>query len=193
MDNDKLQQIRVIYRDLKALLSQIPEARSANNGLTFEQDLWMHLHRNIEKLNGLTGEDYNEYQVLPAPLRYHQGLFVHLTTLRGKIASLLAALQTKYLPDEVNPLNGLQNATFIQQNQTANQSVQIYIVFEMAGLIERKLTEYEKDTDERRFLEKLKDKIRDIKSVSELLQATIATGKSLGLTIEQIMKILGWM
>lgn len=75
----------------------------------------------------------------------------------------------------------------LSQTQTQNQSQQM--VLEIQDYINTKMKEYKDGSDEKNFLEKIKNSLGGVLSVAQLIGLIIRTGHELGFTIDKIAGI----
>lgn len=177
------EQVRPLYSELQGYLSQAPGEASRQTEF-YEESNWGAFHSTISELNTLTGKNYDKFKVTPL----HAGggsQFVRVTEYRTKLSGLISRLHGEYFSDEREPFSGMPSTII---TQTQNQSQNIQILLEIQSVIDKNLTTVE-DPTEKSFLQKIKDSLSSVKNITELLNLILATGSSMGLTVEQISKL----
>ncbi len=180
------EKIRPIYSELQGYLSQAPEKNSGN---IFEHILWEQINSAIEELNNVSNKNYDRFKISPRSEDWNgQALqIIDAYEYRLKISGLISRLHGEYFSDEVPPFSGMPS-TSIQMNQQQNQSVQMQIILDTQDLVNKKIHETS-DPLEKNFLEKIKSSLSSIKNVSDLISLILTTGSSLGMNLEQVLKL----
>lgn len=185
------EKIKPIYLQLQGYLTNLPEVGNDYEVIKNKQT-WEVYHETIDELSEITGESYDNFKL---KIEINDNNFnkkygcVNLNNFRFQLGGLILRLYGKYFSDEKNPLDVSSSPiTNISQNQ--NQLVNIEIAIEMTELITKKLLEHGEGTVERNFLEKVKEGLRSGRNIVELINLILVTGANLGLSIDNILKIL---
>lgn len=176
------EKIRPIYSELQGYLSQAP--REGN--VIFESSVWERYNTTIDELSNISGEDYSDYKV--NPIVWADSPAVEILDYRTKLGGLIARLHGKFFPDEPPPFSGMPS-TIITQTQQQTQSFQIQTLLEIQSKIDEKTPQFNEDSKERKFLDKIKDSLSSVKDVSQLITLILKVGKEIGLTLSQILNI----
>lgn len=181
------EQVRPIYSELQGYLSQAP---AGDEGLIFESSIWEQYNQTINELNTVTGENYDRYKVEVRSIDWNGTMkrVIDSRSFRMKLGGLISRLHGKYFSDEPPPFSGMPN-TMITQHQVQNQATYVQILLDIQSKIDEKLQEYKRESKEKTFLEKIKNSLSKSNSILELIRLILLTGKELGLTIEQILKM----
>lgn len=179
------EKIRPLYYEIQGYLSNAPVALRSGEGLN-DSNLWEHYNQTIDELNIITEDKYDRFKVQPN--QGALGPFVFLDTFRMKIGGIISRLHGTYFSDEPAPFSGMPNTT-ISVNQQQSQSIQIEIIMEMTELIHEKLNRVDKGSKEETFLKKVKDSLRGVTSITQLVALLVKTANELGLNIQELMKI----
>ena len=177
--------VRPFYEELMGYLSQAPTLKESS--YLKDESLASQLHNCIDQLNQITGQDYSRFKVMVHP--DGDDSYVQNTEYRSKINGLIMNLHAQFFSDEPSPFSG-SPSTVVHQNQSQSQTAQAQVVMllEFQNLIHEKLGKAQ-DEKEKGFLENVKSKLASVKNVAELVQLLIATAKTFGLTIDQLMHI----
>lgn len=179
--------IRPIYSALQGYLSQAPDSQSGS--YFFENEIWDLYNATIDELNTISGKDYTVYKINPKyPEREGEGV-VNVSDYRTKLGGLIARLHGEYFSNEQAPFGGMPS-TVINQNQQQSVSLQIQMILEMRDKIDEKLEKVEKGSKESNFLKRIKDSLQTVSSSSQLLSLILKAGKEMGLSLEEIMKLM---
>lgn len=181
------EQIRPIYSELQGYLSQAP---AGDKGLIFESSIWEQHNQTIDELNNVSGENYNRYKVEVKSIDWNGTMrrVINSQSYRIKLGGLISRLHGKYFSDEPPPFSGMPS-TVITQHQIQNQSVHVQILLDIQSKIDEKLREHKEDSKEKTFLEKIKGSLSRVGDIVELVGLILRTGKELGLSIEQVLKM----
>lgn len=182
------EKIRPIYSELQGYLAQAPKHEGTNIS---DLSLKSQYNETIDELNEISNKDYNRFQIKEEDLIIYneEDKDIKVLIYRSKLGGLIARLYGEYFSDEPAPFSGMPN-TIINQTQQQNQSFQTQMLFEIQSKIDEKIPEFEEGTKEKSFLEKINGSISSVNNITELFALILKTGKSLGLTIEQILSIL---
>lgn len=185
------EKIRPIYFELQGYLSQAPELKNPADR-TEDKTLWDQVNNTINELNTVSGKNYDNFKLNPVFIN-QRGLIPHhaikISAYRLKLGGLIARLHGEYFSDEPAPFSGMPT-TVISQTQQQTQSFQVQMLLEIQSKIDERVSKFDEGSKERTFLEKIKSSLVSVKNITELIMLILATGKGLGLTIEQILNIL---
>ena len=67
----------------------------------------------------------------------------------------------------------------------------IELLLDVRGQIDKHLQDYSKDQPERKFLEEVKSKLSTVKSAIDVLRLIISTAKEYGVSLAALLKIFG--
>lgn len=182
-----LEKIRPIYSELQGYLSQAPTF-SESNGVTYDRSLWEQLNLIVDELSSITDVDYNRFKIVSIPSSHSGPGFIRTSEYRSKLNGLICKLHAEYFNSEPAPFSGSQNSLNITQNQQQSAHAQIVMLLEFQELINSKLTQAT-DDKEKSFLESMKSKLRDVKSLGELIQILVSTAKAFGLSIGDLVRL----
>jgi len=180
-------EIRRIYAELKGYSSQ---EQPLDTTMITEATLWNQYNDVIDELNQVTNsKDYSRYRIDPEDISGY-GPAIRPFTLKMKAAGLVGRLHAEYFSDEPNPLASSPD-TVITQSQEQNQSFQIQLVLEFQSTLDQKIPQHKEGSNERTFLEKLKGPLASVRDTAGLLKLILQTGKDIGLSFDDILKIFG--
>lgn len=184
--------IRPIYRELQAYLAQAPLLTS-NSDSTRDKILWSSFNNLIDELNKITGDNWSRFKVInikhgQVNQRSTPYEYISVFEYRTKVNGLVEHLYGKYFFDEQVPFSGMPN-TVINQHQFQNQTTNVQILLDFQSKIDEKLNRYVDGSKEKTFLEKIKSSLSKAGNVVELFNLILKTGKDIGLTIEEVLKI----
>jgi len=183
MKDEIKEKVRPIYSELQGYLSQAPKDENSN---IYNESIWAMVNDSVEELNQKTGSDYKKFKI--SPLNGHFGPEVQIKEYRAKLGGLISRLHGEYFFDEPTSFSGMPN-TIITQHQIQNQATYVQVLLDIQSKIDEKLQEYKEESKEKTFLEKVKNSLSKIGNVVELIGLILKTGKEVGLTIEQILKV----
>ncbi len=176
--------IRSIYTELKAYQSSI-----AKNMSIYESSTWERINTLIDKLSEHTGDnDYNAFK-LDSKNDGH-ATYVSYEQYQSKITGVIGKIEGVYGIITTNPVKST-NYQLIN-SQTQSQTQEIIMLLDFQSKLDAKL--YDKSLNltsvEENFLKKIKSGISNIKDYSSLVLLILTHAKELGITIEQIIKLL---
>lgn len=177
------EKVRPVYSELQGYLSQAP---AATIGYIFEPSIWEQHNQTVDELNNVTSKNYDKFKVEIQRDHHNDERYMDTQSYRTKLAGLISRLHGEYFSDETPPFFGMPS-TIITQHQT--QNTQIQILLDLQSKIDEKLPEFEAGSKERTFLEKIKASLAKVGNVVELVGLILNSGKELGLTVEQILRI----
>jgi hypothetical protein len=180
------EKIEQIYSELTGYLSQATKAKTSANAF-YDAQIWHQYNEAIDALNNICGNNYDRFRI------YHErselfGDFVRSITYRSKLSGLILRLHSEFFSDEPAPFIG-KPTTDIRQRQQQSQFFQMQMRLEIQSKIDEKIPEFDNDSKEKKFLEKVKASLASITSVTQLVSLLLKTGQELDLTIEQMSKL----
>jgi len=170
------------------MISGTPQAGATNSDVVEPVSI-QQFQEIVRHLSRLTAQDeINLDRFLISKGSFHGHILVG--TFRMKLMSLFGWLRQKYFPDD--RLFGGSPDTVITLTQNQVQEVHQQMVVELAAATALKAQQFKEGTTERRFLDKLQDALKGVKSAKDLVETVLGIGAHLGQTAEAILKILPW-
>lgn len=181
------EKIRPIYKELQGYLSQVPLPKDTDS-LINHPAIFNQLNKTIDELNACSGSNYDKFKVSP---HYQQDDYQDFSLIdyRQKIGGLISRLHAEYFSDEPEPFSG-SPSTVITQSQQQSQSVNVQMLLEFQGLIDKKLPKLKDGSKEKKFLQKVRESLPNIKNTIELIKLILSVAAGLGLKIEEVIKML---
>ena len=189
-EKNNTEEIKVLYEQLKASLSQLPLQNSTRPDLNVirTQPTWERHNAIVSRLMELTGDDYLEFKI--EGKNSQLGYFINLADLRQLQGELIAVIRTKYIPEEEAPFTGTPD-TAININNSQSQTMHVQMLLDFGSLIEKKLTDLDPEQEkERTFLEKIKESLAQINDTNQLIQTILKTAREVGLTLAKLTTLL---
>ncbi len=180
-------EIRPIYSELQGYLSQISKSNESYETIR-DPSVWKNLNSSIDELSELASADYSKFKIEPQKGQFNS-LFVTLTEYRNKVGGLVAKIHGKFFSDEPTPFTNMPS-TVISQQQSQTQSVDIKVILNLSEKINKEIGNYEEGTPERTFLEKVKEKLDEVKNNMDLIKIILEAGVFSGLAIKKIISLL---
>jgi len=180
------EEIRPIYSELQGYLSQAPALKDPHE-YTLDSSLWDQHNNIVEELDKISGKSYDRFKIQPETTPDGTTL-VRISAYRNKLGGLIARLHGEYFSDEPAPFSGMPG-TIISQTQQQTQSFQLQMLLEIQSKIDEKIPKFNENSKERKFLERLKDSLKSVSNISQLVALLLKTGKEIGLTIAQLFNI----
>src|SRR3989344_2146785 len=182
--------IRPIYSELQGYLSQAPEATSGRERIYDDTSLVNQFNSSIQELEQLTQKDYSRYKERVQTTQWNRGTrqFFDLLSYRSKLGGLISRLFGEYFSDEPAPFSGMPS-TIINQHQSQNQTTHVQILLDFQSKIDEKIKEHADGSKEKTFLERIKGALSKVGNVTELFTLILRTGKDIGLTLNDILKL----
>lgn len=180
------EKIGQIYSEIQGYLSQATKTKTSANAF-YDAQIWHQYNEAIDELNNICGNNYDRFRI------YHErselfGDFVRSITYRSKLAGLILRLHGEFFSDEPAPFIG-KPTTDIRQRQQQSRPFRLQMLLEIQSKIDEKIPEFNNDSKEKKFLEKVKASLASITSVTQLVSLLLKTGQELDLTIEQMSKL----
>jgi len=178
------EQIRSIYSELKAYQSSSEKNRSI-----YENSIWERFNSLIDKLTTITGDtDYEVFKLEPKHL--YGNISVSYEQYHSKINGVIGKIEGVFGTINTKDATGTRYQFINSQTQTQTQEIAMLLDFQ--SKLDSKL--YDKSiklsTQEKSFLERIKSGIAGIKDYSSLILLILSEAKELGLTLEQIIKLV---
>ena len=170
-----------VYEELKGILESVPDQSWFDDeGFTNQ------VNHIIDRAAAICPEieDIAVYKIIRDHLNDGRQI-VHAIQTKSKLAALTGRIRGTYKL-EVSPQNS--GHTFIQ-NQSQSQSLSVAL--EWQERINAEIPKHAQGSQERTFLEKLKESLPTIKSVTDIISSALKIGADLGLDPATIHKVLG--
>ncbi len=187
MEEEKEKKIKVIYSELRAYLAQAPIEKDGFNELD-DDSIWEHYNGTVNLLSETSGNDYSRHCIEPSVRDSTHNPYVTIDTYRQRLSGLISSLREEYFSDEPDPLDGAPS-TVITQSQHQGQSVHIQMIVDITDIINEKIGKYEDGSNEKSFLQKLKDSLSSVSNVKQLLQTIFELAKKYGLDMNEAFEI----
>jgi hypothetical protein len=183
------EKIRPIYSELQGYLSQAPTAKTSDD-MTYDIKLWEQYNNTVKILNEITHKNHDRFLIDSRDEDGIRQAYIYVSLYRQKLGGLIAALHAEYFSDEPAPFSGMPS-TVIHQTQQQSQAIDIQMLLDIRGKIEQELPQQKEGSNEKKFLQKLKDLLGNIKSSSQLFSQILSTAKEFGLSPDAISRLLG--
>jgi hypothetical protein len=141
----------------------------------------------IDELVAITGnEKYEKFR--PTPF---DDLF-NFIAFRQSLNALINRLHAEFFSDEPLPFSGavVHPTTVVTQTQLQEQSTIVSVVLDYQERLISKLEDKTLDENERTFLEKVKENLRGVVNVSQLILLFLNTAKDFGIEIKRLIDLL---
>lgn len=187
----KKDDVRPIYQELKGYLSQAPPGDDPH-AVSYDPGLWDPANAAIDELTALTGDNtYGRMKIVPeATTTMKSGKMVWIAAYRSKLGGVITRLHGDYFPDEPEPFSSSPDQVMTQiQSQDQSTDVRVIITLEIQEKIIERLRDETLSDVERGFLETVKDSIRGVKSVTELVSLILSTAQSMGVELENLSEL----
>jgi len=182
MKKENTKEVKGAYEELKGVLSSIENKDSWFDDNGFAD----HANRVITRVGSLCSEitDIESYKIRPEYIQQRGNIIEPIPT-KAKLKSLIGRIKGIYELEESSANTG---HTFIQTQQ---QQMNIELLLDVRGQIDKHLQDYSKDQPERKFLEEVKSKLSTVKSAIDVLRLIISTAKEYGVSLATLLKIFG--
>ena len=180
------EEIRAFYLELQGYLSQTPLPDT--NKSIYDRSSWEQYNETIDLLEATTGNDYGRFKIMPSTSAMGARAYVDTTAYRQKLNGLINRLHTEYFTKEQSPFSGAPSQ-IITQTQQQSQATHIQMLLDMQSKIDEKMPNYGEKTKEHKFMERIRQSLSSISSITELLSQVLRTAKKFGLSIDDILKI----
>lgn len=179
--------IRPIYTQLQGMLSSAPPE---GNSMWSDKQFLVETYNALidELVNISTDEKYNSLKVIHT-FGGQRGL--DSTVYRTAINSTIMRLYGSYFSDEKPPFSG-PAPTQINQTQTnkQEQNVTIEVAIQL-GIELQKALERAKSEEEKSFINKLMEKVGNVKNYIEFSLLLVSTAEKFGITLDRIKTLFG--
>lgn len=177
-------QIRPYYSRLQGFLHQAPAFKETYDSID-AQPLCSMVDNTIDELSKISGVDYSIHKI---GLDTWEDTFgtpnIRLIAYKGKLGGLIAELHGTYFYDEPAPFSGMPRMV-INQHAQQNTDVKVSVLMEADKQI-NELIEKSTDQVETSFLKEIKNKLEDVKTMSELLLMVTSIAGKFGITIDRL-------
>ena len=185
MDEKLAQKIRPLYSEFQGYLSQAPTIERPHDTCS-DNSLWLQYNDAVNLLSQISAKDYTRFLIQTKRSQYRE--FIYLASYRQKLGGLISHLHAEYFSDEPAPFSGMPS-TVISQTQQQNQSIQMLL--DIQSKIYEALPKYPDGSKEKGFLEEFKDKLKSVRSITDLLSICFSLAEKFGLTIAMLSKLFG--
>lgn len=177
------------------ILSQTPTYDNAHISIS-TQEIWEEYNKIVDKLKTVAENDkYLDFRIESKSEPWGNGIVhqvVNGTFFRQKVGGLINHLHAEYFTQERSPFSGEPSAVF-QQNQTVSQNTDVQIVMTLVLEIQEKLItkeqQYPPESDENKFIQLLKNSLKNVKNSNDMIYQILQTASAVGLTIEKVKDI----
>lgn len=182
MQKENTKEIKGVYEELKGVLSSIENKDSWFDDNSFSN----HANRVISRVGTLCPEinDIDSYKIQPEYIQ-QRGNIIQPIPAKAKLKSLIGRIRGSYEMEDSAVNTG---HTFIQTQQ---QQMNIELLLDVRGQIDKHIQEYSKEQPERKFLEEVKSKLSTVKSAIDVLRLIISAAKEFGISLATLLKIFG--
>lgn len=177
---ERKREIAGVYEELRGVLVAIKDNTSWFDDDGFSQ----HANRVIARVASLCPEiqEIDSYKI-KVEYDAQRGAIVKSIPARAGLNSLIGRLKGQYDLEVATTNTG---HTFIQ-----NQQMNVELMLDVRGQIEKHLQDYTDEQPEKKFLEKVKANVSTAKSAMDVLRLIISTAKELGVSLAFLIKIFG--
>jgi hypothetical protein len=177
------ERISAIYGEIIGYLSQTPMPSSPSDIFSTNAS-WKRYNQAVQDLSTITGADYSRFQIQPEYLDGEE--IVYIENYRQSLNGLINTLHALYFENKPAPF-GASPTTVISQAQFQVQSVQMLL--DIQSKIDMNLHSLHEDSPKKRFLEKLKSGLSDIKNVTEFMGLLLKLAKDFNLSMNDLTSI----
>jgi hypothetical protein len=191
MTQDTPALVRSRLAELRGYLS----AADSSAKVYYGADLANNVNTVIQELATATSADYSRFRVDWE--RGDTGPWVNAADYRSKLSALIGRLEEEFGLGAQPGSGGLGagpgggGAVTLTLNQTLSQLTHIGFTVELGEAIDEKIQEVPEDSNERRFLDRLKESLATVKDAASLLGLIASSAKATGVAIDDIAKIFG--
>jgi hypothetical protein len=177
-----LTEIRALYQEAQAFLSQLPQPRQPMDYIAARQS-WQNWNNLLESIQDTTGDNLKRYYVQP-----ERGEdLVRLVVFRGIVHQIINRLHAKYFHQEQMPFGApSSNITF---SQSQSQTAYVQLLVDLVSVMDAKLQGYSPDSPENKWWASLKQKLGTAVTVADLVAKILGTAKTAGLDLETLGKL----
>lgn len=186
--SDLKEQVRPIYSELIGYLESAPPHTKLYEHIP-GHEMWEQVNNTIKELDKVTGNNYGRFSIIASEAR-SRGLdnYVYVAHYRQKLSGLIGTLHAEYFSGEQSPINNSSVAnTVITQTQQQNQSV--HMLLEIQSRLDEKMSDFSDGSQEKTFLQKLKESLSSVKNTTQLINHILKTAKDTGVSMEELLKI----
>lgn len=184
MTDEELALVRASYKELRGYLSEAPPLRTWRG-----TELADNLAHVIGDLSAVTGNDYSRFRV--SVERGQLGPYTNGEAYRSRLAGLVGRLEAEFGLSDDRASNGGSPGVRVELNQTLQQITEVTLNLEIQQWIDAKTGAHPEGTPERMFLDRLRGSLANVKDVAGLVAAIVGTANTVGLKVEDLMKLFG--
>lgn len=174
--------VRPYYEELKGRLAQLPSPDEINKNRLGDFTCAFQFNQVISELNEITNENFNRFCFPPEILS--PGAYPipdTLSLLRMNMNGLIGSLFAKFFSDLPEPFSGPPPAVNVLTNRQ-EQTVKVDFIFDLQNFLDGRLKEFQKNSPERNFIEKLKDGLSNTKNVVDVISTVVALANKYKIT-----------
>ncbi|HVS79018.1 MAG TPA: hypothetical protein VHD84_01880 [Candidatus Saccharimonadales bacterium] len=186
LSEENVRQIRIIYIQLEGLWNGL-EGRTGDTvagPLTqFEEAL--------NQLEQITAGDYDHYMPDTKTVAGDKKA-CSTQDLHTQISGLLGNLRASYFPEQSPHYSRESERYLLSVNQSVNQEVNVTqnLIIDIAVKLERLENEYAEGSPERNFITRLKDGLKGVKDVAQLIGLLATSAQAVSLDVDKLVHIL---
>ncbi|OGH82725.1 MAG: hypothetical protein A2301_01340 [Candidatus Magasanikbacteria bacterium RIFOXYB2_FULL_40_13] len=188
------EEMKDVYLRLRGYLKHAPE------GHIKKPEVWNTFHDEIDELNRITDtEKYNRFRLELSTGRFSSlsepYSYIDSSMYKGKLQALIYQLggdddADKQASGDIVFSPTINNNNEQRQTQAQSQAVINQMRVDFEKIIDEKIKEVPEGSDERKFLDKVKEMLKTVKSYSDILKLVLTTGTTLGLSAVKIAELL---
>ncbi len=199
----KQKEIMPIYKSLEGLLRQVFSMDSSSE----EPGIEDFYNKQIERLKELNPDSKDIWDNFRVEAKSHVishspqrepvmgNPVIDINEYKGKLSSLIGEVHGRFFIGEPSPDYGNSPRIMNVQNQQQSQEqiqiqVQTQMLLDVQEKIVKKQKEYKKGSRERKFIDKLKEKLSSVKGYIEFITLVYEVAKAVGLSPDKALKIL---
>ena len=185
----KIDELRSSYKELIGYILEAPRREDYlnQNGRLLESQFWGKFNSTLRQLNLMTQNKYADSVLVPQQTNSGRIVYVDIDFYRSNLLGLIYKIHSDFFNDEPLPITKSESGKItINQEMSLTQNISINLFKEQ---IEKKLKDYEEGSNERSFLEKLKNYVSTTSNITDIVKNTFDIARKSGLTLEDISKI----
>lgn len=172
--------IWIVYREILGYINQLPTTENSDSGI-YEKQVWETYNDAVQEIVSLTDNTaLDRFKINEG--KGQMGPYVSAMALRTKISGLVSRLHAQYFNHEEWPFSR-NNGMTINQNQNINLAIELQD--KIASAMSKAANE-----PERKFLEEIDQKLRNINSVVQAFNIILSTAEKVGLTISSVLHLI---
>lgn len=182
-----LQRLKPLYQELQGYLAQAPPEGDRDNWQTGDEycDPFNSVVKEVIEITA--DESYSRFHYYEKAT----GSF-EASVYRTKLNGMIAHLHANYFQVDPMPFSGGEQSTsmLIQQTQTQSQEAYISLTLDLQEQILAQLTEGALEDNEKGFLEKIKDGLRQTTSLMKLLHLILTAALEFDVGLQRLLELL---